>query len=165
MAVVKFFASLSIVFAVTLSLACGGPAKNSSNTSSSASKTNDNANAARSNIEELRLIANIPYEAEDIAWKEDKANKKVVAVLRFSPADSIKVVAEAERIKPAETANISSAPWFPPELIAQSEMSGDDNLRGKAYPANQFFLEQYTSGRIIRIENTDYFVLELTVKE
>jgi len=33
-----------------------------------------------------------------------------------------------------------------------------------SYPANAFYLEPYTDGRITRIENTDYFVLELTAK-
>ncbi len=164
MAIGKFLANFSIMMIAVLSLACGGPAKNSANAPSAANQKNENSNTARSNIEELRLIANIPYEAEDIAWKEDLSRKKLVAVLRFSPADSAKVVAEAERVKVPEAASISSESWFPPELIAQSEMSGDDILRGKVYAANQFFLDQYSGGRIIRIENTDYFVLELSAR-
>ena len=164
MAIVKFLTNFSIMLIAVLSLACGGPAKNSANAPSAANQKIENSNTARSNIEELRLIANIPYEAEDIVWKEDQTRKKLVAVLRFSPADSAKVVAEAERAKPPETSSISSETWFPPELIAQSEMSGDDNLNGKAYTADQFFLDHYSAGRIIRIENTDYFVLELSSK-
>lgn len=164
MVAVKFFATLSIIVLIWLSLACGGPPKNSASLPSAANSTNENSSTARSNIEELRLIASIPYEAEDVAWKENKANKKLVAVLRFSPADSAKIVSEAEPIKVPEAVNISSETWFPPELIAQSEMSGDDNLKGMAYAANRFFLEQYSAGRIIRIENTDYFVLELSAK-
>ena len=164
MAIAKLIANLSIMMIAVLTLACGSPAKNSANSSSATNQSNENSNTARSNLEELRLIATVPYEAEDVAWKEDKANKKLVAVLRFLPADSAKVVAEAERVKAPEAASISSATWFPPELIAQSEMSGDDTLNGKAYAANQFFLEQYSAGRIIRIENTDYFVLELSAK-
>ncbi len=164
MAAVKFFAKLSIITIAVLSLACGGPGKNSANSPSAANRASENSNSARSNLEELRLIATIPYEAEDIVWKENKPGKKLVAVLRFSSADSAKIVAEAEPIKVPEAVSISSETWFPPELIAQSEMSGDDNLNGKAYAANQFFLDQYSAGRIIRIENTEYFVLELTAK-
>jgi len=164
MAVLKIIANLLIVMAAVLFLACGGPAKNAANSSSATNQSKENANTARSNVEELRLIATIPFEAEDVAWKEDQTRKKLVAVLRFSPADSAKVVAEAERVKPPEAASISSESWFPPELIAQSEMSADDVLNGKAYAANQFFLDQYSTGRIVRIENTDYFVLELDAK-
>jgi len=164
MAVVKNIANFSIVMIAALSIACGSPEKKSANSPLATNQTNENFNTARSNVEELRLVATIPYEAEDVAWKEDKANKKLVAVLRFAAADSAKIVAEAERIKPPEAAAVSSEPWFPPELIAQSEMSGDDILRGKVYAADQFFLDQYSTGRIIRIENTDYFVLELAAK-
>jgi hypothetical protein len=164
MAVVKLIANISIVMIAVLTLGCGGPGKNSTNSPSGANQASDSSNSAKTNVEELRLIATIPYEAEDVAWKENKANKKLIAVLRFSPTDSAKIVAEAERVKPPETASISSESWFPPELIAQSEMSGDDVLRGNAYAANQFFLDQYSAGRVIRIENTDYFVLELSSK-
>ena len=164
MTVVKFIGFFSIVVVAALAMSCGGTAKNSANSPAVTNQPNENSNTARSNIEELRLVATIPYEAEDVEWKEDKANKKLVAVLRFSPEDSAKLVAEAVRVKPSEPVSISSTTWFPPELIAQSEMSGDDTLNGKAYAADQFFLDQYSAGRIIRIENTDYFVLELLAK-
>lgn len=164
MAAVKFIANFSIVLITALLVACGGPVNNSANSPLAPNQVRENSNSARSNVEELRLIATIPYEAEDVVWKEDQTRKKLVAVLRFSSADSSKVVAEAERLKPPEAASVSSETWFPPELIAQSEMSGDDILMGNAYVANQFFLDQYTAGRIIRIENTDYFVLELSAK-
>ncbi|MBK8304784.1 MAG: hypothetical protein WBC19_07290 [Pyrinomonadaceae bacterium] len=164
MAVVKLIANFSIVLIAVLTLGCGGPGKNSTNSPSGANQASDSSNSAKTNVEELRLVATVPYEAEDVAWKENKANKKLIAVLRFSPTDSAKIVAEAERVKPPEAASVSSESWFPPELIAQSEMSGDDVLKGNAYAANQFFLDQYSSGRVIRIENTDYFVLELSAK-
>ena len=164
MAAVKFIANFSIVLITALLVACGGPVNNSANSPLAPNQVRENSNSARSNVEELRLIATIPYEAEDVVWKEDQTRKKLVAVLRFSSADSSKVVAEAERLKPPEAASVSSETWFPPELIAQSEMSGDDILMGNAYAAHQFFLDQYLAGRIIRIENTDYFVLELSAK-
>jgi len=44
------------------------------------------------------------------------------------------------------------------------ELSGDDSLKGLAYSADSFFQEPYTSGRVIRIDGTDYFVLELSAK-
>lgn len=158
---------LALISCAALSPACSGSANNSANSSVSASsnQANENVNAVRSNVEELGLIVNIPYETEDVAWKEDASRKKIIAVLRFAPADSTKLVAEAEKVRPPEAANIPSETWFPAELIAQSEMSGGgDNLNGRSYAANQFFQEPFTSGRIVRIENTDYFILELAVK-
>lgn len=160
------FIILTLIFCLAFSPGCGGSANRSVNSQGSASsnQANENVNAVRSNVEELGLIVNVPYETEDVVWKEDKSRKKITAVLRFSPADSTKLVAEAENIRGPEPASISSDTWFPAELIAQSEMSGDDNLNGRSYAADQFFQEPFSSGRIVRIENTDYFVLELSAK-
>lgn len=164
MTFVKATAILALFSCAALSLGCSGNGNKPVNSKTAANSANENTNTTRTNVEELGLIVNVPYEAEDVAWKEDAAHKKVIAVLRFSPADSAKLVAEAEKIKPAEATNISSESWFPAELIAQSEISGDDNLKGQSYAANQFFQEPYTNGRIVRIETTDYFVLELSAK-
>jgi hypothetical protein len=43
-------------------------------------------------------------------------------------------------------------------------MSGDDSLNGVAYAADSFYQEPFTSGRIVRVDGTDYFVLELSAK-
>lgn len=123
-----------------------------------------NANSAKTNVEELGLLVNVPYLTEDIVWKEDAAKKKIIAVMRFSTADANKIVAEAEKNGAAQTVEIAVENWFPDELTAQGEMSGDNALKGLAYSANAFFLEPYTAGRITRIEGGDYFVLELSAK-
>ena len=160
----KALAILALFSCAALLSVCSGNANKQANSSSVANKPTENSNAARTNVEELGVIVNVLYEAEDVAWKEDAAHKKLIAVLRFSPADSAKLVAEAEKVRLVESANISSETWFPAELIAQGEASGEDVLKGQSYAANQFFQEPYTSGRIIRIEGTDYFVLELSAK-
>lgn len=133
----------------------------------SANATNQaaaNSNAAGSNVEELGLLVNIPFETEDIVWKQHAANKSVVAVMLLTPQNAERLVNEATALRSPEPVIISSETWFPAELIAQSGISSDDNLKGNAYAANSFFQEPYTNGRIIRIENTDYFVLELNAK-
>ncbi len=163
---VKTTAILTLIFFSAFSPACSGNANKAANSkgSTSSNQANVNANAVKSNIEELGLLVTVPYEAEDVVWKEYPSQKRIVAVLRFSPADSAKLIAEAEKFRKPETAAISSETWFPAELIAQSEMSGEDNLNGRSYAANQFFQEPYSSGRLIRIDNTDYFVLDITAK-
>lgn len=146
--------------------ACGGGNKNV-NANSPANTSNsavENANTAKTNVEELGLLVNVPYETEDIAWKEDASRKKLIAVLRFSPDDSKKLVAEAAKSGVPENVSVAVETWFPGELTAQSDMSGDSALKGVAYPANIFFQEPYTAGRITRIEGGDYFVLELAAK-
>ncbi len=166
MAFVKYFAILALFFATALCPACSGNANSSANSKApaNANQATANVNAVRSDAGELGVLVNVPYDTEDIVWKEYPSQKRILAVLRFSPADSSKLVAEAEKIKPSETISISSETWFPPELTAQGEMTGEDSLTGRAYPANQFYQEPYSNGRIVRVDNTDYFVLDLTAK-
>ena len=110
------------------------------------------------------MSVNVPYEAEDIVWKESTDRKEIIAVLRFSPEDADRIVADAAPRLVTQNVSLSSESWFPAELIAQAEMSGDDSLSGVAYAADGFFQEPYTSGRIVRVDGTDYFVLELSAK-
>lgn len=163
MSFAKTTAILALFSGSAMLSACGGSANTAANSAVS-KPANENANAVRSNVEELGLLVNVSYDTDDIAWKEDAAHKKIIAVLLFNPADSAKIVTEAEKIKPAETVSLPSQTWYPAELIAQSETGGGDVLNGRSYAANQFFQEPYTSGRIVRVENTDYFILELSSK-
>lgn len=158
-AILAFF-----LFAASFS-GCGssGGNLNAHNPATSAGNAQENANTARTNAEELRLLVSVPFEVqdEDVVWKENATHKKLIAVFRFSKADGDKIVGEASARRAPENVTVSSETWFPPELIAQGEMSGDDSLRGTAYAADSFFQEPYTSGRIVRVQNTDYFILEL----
>ncbi len=143
---------------------CGDENKNANSATLLSNGSLENANSAKTNVEELGLQVNIPYEPEDIVWKEAANHKQIIAVLRFSAEDANKIVAEAAPRQAPQNVKLSSDSWFPAELIAQSEMSGDDSLNGLAYAADSFYQEPYTSGRIMRIEGTDYFVLELSAK-
>lgn len=148
-----------------LSGCVGGPVNSNANVAA-LNPTLENANSARTNVEELQLLINIPFkiEDEDIVWKEDAAEKKLTAVLLFSTADAEKIVAEASARQPAQSVTVPSESWFPSELIALGELSGDDSLKGFSYSAVGFYHEPYSSGQIIRIEGTDYFVLDLSAK-
>ena len=59
---------------------------------------------------------------------------------------------------------IENETWFPDDLIAYGEMSGDDTLKGTSYAANAFLQDPFNEGRVVRIEGTNYFVLEATAK-
>jgi hypothetical protein len=156
---------LALFFISQLLMACGNSSSNSANSANSeANQDSQSAGSARTNVEELGVLINMPFETEEALWKESPNQKKVVAVLRFSPADSNKVVAQAEKFRKPNPVSVSSETWFPPELIAQSELSGNDTLKGTAYAANDFFQPPYTDGQITRIADTDYFVLELNAK-
>jgi hypothetical protein len=149
-----------------LAAACGSnPAANNANTVAATTNANtDTQNGARTKVEDLSLLVNMPYDVQDVVWRQSKDQKKITAVIHFDPDDEKKVIPEAEKFGPGQNVNIDIQSWFPDELTAQSDLHGDQPLRGKAYPANQFFQDAYNSGRIVDIDGTDYYILELTAQ-
>lgn len=110
------------------------------------------------------MLIRLPYESEDCLWKEDASHKKLTAVLRFDTQDTAKLLADVEKVKAGEAATLPVETWFPPDLLVASDVRGDDQLRGVAYAADPFFQDPYTTGRLVRVEDTDYFVLQLSAK-
>lgn len=131
----------------------------------------ENANSIKDNVEELELIIKLPAHPEEVIWREDKTNvqssastpsgKKLTAVLKFTAEDADKIAAQSETYRPAKPAQIDTESWFPAELIAQSELSGDETLKGDAYAANDFLQPPFSDGKLTRLENSNYFILEL----
>ncbi len=163
----KFYRAVVILALLSSSwplLSCGGPRKSGDTQANSANQANDAANVTKTNVEELGMLINMPYETEEAVWRSDPEQKKITAVLRFSSEDARKFTEQAEKQKKPTNAVIGTESWFPAELVAQSDQSGDDSLKGISYAANDFYQAPYTDGRIIRVENTDYFVLELIAK-
>ncbi|HEX8289480.1 MAG TPA: hypothetical protein VF556_15970 [Pyrinomonadaceae bacterium] len=174
---------LGFLFTVEFLTACtSNPADNSNGVSSNQtlnqnSNSGENANLTKDNAEILQTIIKLPFEPEETVWREVPAkiqnpeavnsptnNKKLIAVLRFSPEDAGKTASQAETYKPPVPAQIQTEDWFPPELVAQSELSGDETLKGTSYAVNDFIQPPYTDGQIVRIENSNYFILELSAK-
>ena len=154
---------LALFLAVFTSIGCG-PSANSNAVNAAANESSTNASVANTNVEELRLLIAMPYEPEEAVWRGGTDEKKMIAVLRFSGTDADKLVEDAKKIKAPTNTKIGSESWFPAELIAQGDISGDDTLKGAAYAANDFFQPPFNDGRLTRIEGTDYFVLELAVQ-
>lgn len=152
---------ISALLSCSFAIGCGG--NSSANATSQPGATN-NSNSAKTSVEDLGLIINVPYEAEDAVWKENAARNKLTAVLRFDQEDTAKIVAEAEKVRPAEPTTIASETWFPSDLTVDGEIRGDESMSGRSYAPDQFLQPPYNSGRLVRIDNSDYFVLELTVK-
>ena len=156
---------LALVLVSSALVDCGGKAQgNASNAASAVNANTDGDAAARTKVEDLSLLVNMPYQAQDVTWKQSRDQKKITAVLRFDPEDTGKLTADCEKIAPAQDASVDTQSWFPDELTAQSDLHGDTPLKGRAYPANPFFQDPYNSGRLVRVEGTDFFVLELAAK-
>jgi hypothetical protein len=150
--------------------------KSNSNKQNANTANSNSSNSVKDDIEELEMAIKMPFHPEEAVWREDvlgksgdnrvaaPTDKKLTAVLRFLKDDAAKVTAQAEKYKPAAPATIPTEKWFPAELIAKSQTSGDETIKGSSYPANDFFNPPYSDGKITRIEGTDYFVLELFAK-
>ena len=160
-----FFVFLAGLF---LLAACGKSENTNqkTNVSNQTANSNPNANLTNDDAEEFSKIVNLPVMPEEVAWRETNREnqKKLIAVLKFSAADAQTVVAQAEKRRPAASSEVDAENWFPPELVAQSQQSGDAAIKGSAYAADDFLLEPYKNGKMTRIDGTNYFVLELTDK-
>lgn len=155
---------LAFIFSIGSFAGCSGDRAdgNTAGANSNAANASLTANTARDNIEELGLLVNLPFEADEATWKDE--GNKLTAILRFTAEDTRKILASIEGQKPAEPISLNPERWFPADLIAQSEMNGDNLLKGNAYSAQDFVRPPYSDGRITKIENSDYLVLELQGK-
>lgn len=160
---------LALFLSVQMLGACRGPSSNANTANANtapANRSDPASEGVKDNEEELAGLVKLPFEPEEVTWKEISSGdtRKLLAVLRFTPEDSKKVVERASKIKPGVSVSIPSERWFPAELVSQSEMSGDDQISATAYPADEFFQAPYSEGRLSRFQESDFFILELTAK-
>ncbi len=155
-----------IIALAALSAACVGDltSNQNSNATSNIDQIAEVERAANHSVEELGLIIKLPFEPVEASWRnEATGNDKntIRAVLMFTIENGKTLIAEAEKIKPGQPVEIVAENWYPTELIAKSEMGEESKITGKAYPADVFFQPPYNSGRLIKIDDTDHFILEL----
>jgi len=159
----RFAAFLLLIIFVQTLLGCGSP---SSNQNSSGPGTNTSSSVSnvvpKDNAEELALLVNLPFEAEEVAWNEIPESKTLTAVIRFSPQNAGKMSAELARTGAGTPETLAVETWYPAELLAQAELSGESSIKGKSYSAEAFLNPPYTKGKITQIENTDYFILQMS---
>lgn len=123
---------------------------------------------------ELGKVINLNKKPEELVYKEKKlgnqtqnerlpapTDKKFIAVLKFSPEETERIIERAKDYREPVSVEIAAENWFPAGLVAQSQNSGDGSLKGKTYAATDFLKTPYTDGKLTRIENTDYLILEL----
>lgn len=151
---------LSLVLILTQCVtSCSSANQNASN--SPASNTNNSTPIAKDNIHEFADLVQLPFEPEEVAWNE-QPGKGLTAVVRFSAEDAERMTADLARSgqPAAETVTVES--WFPAELLAQSDLTGESAVKGQSFSAASFLKPPYTSGKIIRVEGTDYFILQIS---
>ena len=158
--------SIFLLFAVSCSEPPPADVTSSNVENRDANSRAANSNATKDGVPELALLVNLPEMPDEAVWREEEnvnpQGKKMTAVLKYSPEAAAKVVALVEGKKPAAAAEIGTEDWFPEELTAQTQLSGNESLKGIVYEAGDFYNAPYNHGRLVRIEKTDYFLLELT---
>ncbi len=128
---------------------------------------NSNANVVEDNEVELREKINLPYEPiGDSPWQEDTKSfpNKLKAVLKFSEEDTQKLLEKVRGGNKNLAVSIDAESWFPAELIAKSDSTGDTTLKGIEYSATDFVKSPYSEGNLIFIDGADFFVLNLQTK-
>lgn len=172
--------SAEMIFALLATIiflsSCGSSEEINGNISASDTAQNAaQANLVKDDIGELGKIINLPFEPLEVVWQESSLNnagagnrvsapneKRLIAVLQFTPEEANRLIAQAEKYAQANPSVIDAESWFPVELIAQSQLSGDETLKGNSYAADDFFMESLNKGKLTHITDTNYFVLELT---
>jgi hypothetical protein len=156
-------AVLIILLALEILPSCSSPNRND-NVANAATSNASNAAASgpQDNIEELGMLVRLPFVPEEVVWEEKPGQKKLTAVLRFSPENATKMAAEVVKNGPATADTLTVESWYPNELIAQGELTGESTVKGQSYPAEPFLNPPYTKGKITRVENTDYYILQIS---
>ena len=134
-----------------------GNQQNASNAANTSTTPNDN-------VEELRSSMQIPFEPEEVVWRvvSDKdGRKRMTAVLRLKPEDYKALSTKASATGPGRPVQASVDQWFPAELTAMSETTGEMTVTGTSYPANEFFQAPFSSGTVTLINDTEYVIVEL----
>ena len=147
------------------------------NTNFNSDAANANANTAKDDEQELDKLVNLPFTPQETVWRTDKvgnvANSNRVpvptgyvltAVLKFTEEDADALINQTKDKAPLSETELEAESWFPAELIAKSETSGNSTIKGTVYSAQGFIKSPYSAGRLIRIDDTDYFVLKLHTK-
>ena len=135
---------------------------------------NSNDAVAEDSATKLDSLINLPFEPEENEFKisdvvqngEDSAtpgpkDRRLTVVLRFSKEDTEKLVDRLERRKKPFETEIEAETWFPAELKAKSDASGNQQLKGSGYGAEEFTKSPWLNGSLIRVSDTDYFILIL----
>ena len=122
----------------------------------------------------LKDIINLPFEPEFNDFREDKVvkkadsdrvpgptDRKLTVVFKFSPEDTKSLLEQLKSAKLGFETSIEPETWFPAELIAKSDTTGDKTLKGIGYGVEKFAKNPFNTGSLMKIDDTDYFVLVL----
>lgn len=157
--------------------AAGGAVGNSQASNSRASdmaRTSDHTEDASADIERLSQQITLPVRPASVLWRHEVLGKqnsavpgptdhRLVAVLQYDEKDA-RALIEKVGGEPKETnvGNVDVEPWFPEEVRKLAREDDDGAvLEGATYGADSFLRAPYSSGKLVRVGETNYFVLKV----
>jgi hypothetical protein len=151
---------LFISFVTACSACTSVPDANSNSNSNTANLANaSNSNKTNDSLEDLRSLIQVPFEPEEVTWRQTDDNKRLFAVLLYIPAEHKTLVSKFTGAGTPVQVNVEQ--WFPTELTTMGETSGEMTIEGKAFPATEFYNPPYVAGNAILIPETNYVILDL----
>jgi len=131
------FSTLAVLIILLLALeilpSCSSRNGNSNVANATAANAANTAQTGpKDNIEELGMLVRLPFVPEEVAWEEKPEQKKLTAVVRFSPENAAKMAAELAKNGQASNDTLTVESWYPNELIAQGELTGESTVKGQS---------------------------------
>ena len=149
-----------------LILGCSSPVSDNSATNSANRADNTSAsNSAKDSVDDLSMMIRLPFEPEEATWKDpQKGENKLTAVLLYSNEDAAKFSSHLAAQGQPKPDTVAVDDWFPSELRSQGDIGGESTLNGQSYPAGDIIQPPYTEGKVTRIADSNYFVVQLAAK-
>lgn len=136
--------------------------------STNSSPSEPGMDGVKDGAEELEALIKLPFQPEDLVWKEFLAGstlnvqgRRLLVVFQLTPQDAKSLIERSAKAGAGSPAVISVEKWFPAELITQSELSSDEGIAVTSYPANEFIQDPFKEGTLSHVDETDFFVLDL----
>jgi hypothetical protein len=152
----------------------GGTGQASNTGAGDMAQTSDQQKEISADIERLSKQIALPVRPVEVLWRQEVLGKqnstvpgprdyRLVAVLKYDEKD---VRALIEKVggesKETDVGNVDVEAWFP-EAVKKFAQKNDDGmiLEGATYTADSFLRAPYSSGKLVRAGQTNYFVLNI----
>ena len=137
-------------------------------------QTSDHTKDVSADIERLSQQIALPARPVSALWRQEvlgqqnsavpgPTDQRLVAVLEYDEEGARALIEKVRgESKEANVGNVDVEPWFP-EALKKLARKDDDGMRleGAAYDADSFLRAPYSSGKLVRVGETNYFVLRL----
>lgn len=137
-------------------------------------QTSGHAGDASADIERLAQQIALPVRPAAVLWRQEVLGKqnssvpgptdhRLVALLKYEEKDALALIEKVRgESKGMNVGNVDVEPWFPEEVKRLARKDDDRTIwEGAAYEADAFLRAPYTSGKLVRVGETNYFVLKL----